>query len=432
MGSGAGKGSQAEVVHVAPPKISAPLMGSFGGKSGDPAPFYPDTLLAADVGGTSARLHLFKPPEEEENALLVPEDCIIASEKYASGKWDSLIDVLRDFLSRASPDGGPIVPVAACLAVAGAVVDNKCHLPNLGWDCDGAKIAKALGIQEVHLINDFEAQGYGILTLDKSGSEVDVLQDVPPLAGAPIAVLGAGTGLGEAYMTTGENGDYEVWPSEGGHAEFAPRQDGSSKLQFEMCQYLQIKYSAKSRISVERIVSGRGIANIYQFLAHKFPEKVNKAVHRKFLGDIQASAKNDPAAIVEAARKGECEISKQALDVFVDCYGSEAGVVALKYMPFAGLYITGGVTSKTSDFITAPSNQGNPNAFMDSFLDKGRVSPMLMRVPVYMVRGENMGERGVKYKAMRMYQEWGLARKPSKGHSCFRTASHVSRTVSRP
>lgn len=372
-------------------------------------------LLTADVGGTSSRIHLFRAPQQfvgSGPASVPSEDHSIFEKKYANEKWESLTDVIKDFLTEA---GTEVKPMIACLAVAGAVVDNTCYLVNLGWRMDGFQMAQDLGIWRVDLINDFEAQGYGVLTLDLE-QDVIKLQDVPVVRGAPMAVLGAGTGLGKAYLTVGTNGDYEVWPTEGGHVEFAPRQEGSSNLQFEMLQYLQIKFSAKSRISVERIVSGKGIANIYQFLAWKFPEKVNKDVHTRFLGPVQFKARNDPAPIVMAANAGECELSEQAVNMFVGAYAAECGVAALRFAPFGGLFITGGVTNKVREYITG--EKGEPRHFIEAFLDKGRLTPMLLRIPVFVIRGEDMGERGVKLKACRMFQELRSQRKMSKGHMC--------------
>lgn len=403
MGAGAGQSAAAPLVAPKPPPLppAALLCATDAGDT--------PLLLTADVGGTNTRLHLFQVPEGLGDRP-VPADHIVLKAKYCNDRYESFTDVLRDFLGKANVGRAPYI---ACFAVAGVVADNTCNLVNLGWRLEGHQIAREMGIHRVQLINDFEAQGYGVLTVDP-GTECDILQGAPILEGAPKAVIGAGTGLGEAFLTTGLNGDYEVWPAEGGHREFAPRQDGMSKLQFEMCQYLQIKYSAKSRISVERIVSGRGIANIYQFLAWRFPEKVNHEVHRHFLGPIEGPAKNDPAAIVEAARAEDCDICQQAVELFVSAYGAEAGVMALKYMPFGGLYVTGGVSWKLRDFIVGrgPREHG----FMDAFLDKGRVTPMLMRIPVYLVHGEEMGERGVMLKAVRLYAEARDERPSAAGH----------------
>ncbi|CAK9050766.1 unnamed protein product [Durusdinium trenchii] len=359
-------------------------------------------LLCADVGGTNTRLHLFKVPDT--TTAVVPESCMVYQAKYANAHYESFTEVAMEFLKSAKrhhQGGARSPPYLGCFAVAGVVVDNKCNLVNLGWRMDGNEIAKDLKMKVIYLMNDFEAQGYGILTLDPT-KDCDVLQEAPILPGAPIALLGAGTGLGQAFMTTGENGDYEVWPSEGGHKEFAPRQEGSQNVQSEMMKYLQIRFSAKSRISVERIVSGRGIANIYQFMAWKYPEKINRAqssarVRGTLLRSAPHPLRHDPAVIVQAARNGTCELCLKTMDLFIGAYGSEAGVLALKFMPFGGDFIVG--------------ERGTPHHFIDSFRDKGRVSTMLMlgmhgethtycrgKMKVFLVRGEDMGERGVKLK----------------------------------
>lgn len=365
-----------------------------------------DMLLAADVGGTSSRMHLFLPPGEHvtEVAPLVPPNRMIYSNHYSNNKFDTFTDVVKTFLKEAGMDRPPRL---ACFAVAGVVVEGRCNFVNRSWVISARQMEVDLGIEKIELINDFAAQGYGIISLDPH-KECEVLQKAKVREGSPIAIIGAGTGLGEAFATMGANGDYEVWPTEGGHSEFAPHGDGSSQLEYEMIEYLQIKYSAKARISVERIVSGRGLSNIYEFLAWKFPEQVNQEVQRRFVGPVEGPRTFDPAVITKAAQKGECELSRRAVEMWCGAYGSEAGVVALKYMPYGGLYITGGVTNKMRDFITGkkllnkkPNSGMSP--FMESFLDKGRVTPMLMRVPVFLVRGEDMGERGVMIKAQRQF-----------------------------
>lgn len=369
-------------------------------------------MLSADVGGTSSRLHLFLPPPGDRTAdadLVVPPERRIYTAKYQNNKFETFTAIVKTFLEEAGMDQPPML---ACLAVAGVVVDHKCTFVNLGWTIDGGFLEKELNISRICLINDFVAQGYGILTLHDE-QDCEIIQKASKLEGAPIAVIGAGTGLGEAFLTTGANGDYEVWPTEGGHAEFAPRQDGSSKLEFELIQYLQIKYSAKARVSVERVVAGHGISNIYEFLAWKYPEKVKKKIHREFIGPVDGPRIFDPAVITRAANSGECELCVQAVNMWCSAYGSEAGVAGLTYMPFGGLYLTGGVTSKLRDFIVG--KKGHENNFMDAFLDKGRVTSMLMRVPVFLVRGEDMGERGAMLKASRLYFEQLKLRMASPG-----------------
>lgn len=377
-------------------------------------------LMSADVGGTSSRLKLFTPASAmgTDIDLVVPERRIVFQRQYRNAFFESFQDVVEQFLRDATEsDGGKsrtgrVVPVAGCIAVAGVVMDNKVRFVNLGWEVSGAALENHFGIDRVVLINDFEAQGFGVLTLDH-GTDVDVLQDAPVLPGAPMAVIGPGTGLGEAYLTRGEDGDYEVWPSEGGHAEFAPRQDGSSAIQFEMLQYLQIKYSAKARISVERVVSGTGISNTYEFLAWRHPEKVNDEVHHRWIGPPDERRRFDAAVVAQAAASGECELCRRAMEIFVGAFGAEVGVVALTYMPFGGLYLTGGVTSKTKDFILGV--KGEKERFLEALLDKGRISDMLERIPVFIVRGEDLGERGAMLKAQRVFQEVAESRWPKVG-----------------
>jgi len=345
---------------------------------------------------------LFLPPDDGAAVLqaVLPPERLVYEAKYSNSKFDSFTDVLKTFLQETCIHRPPVL---ACLAVAGVVFDKRCKFVNRGWEISGDALASELGIKQVTLINDFAAQAYGIIALD-AARECDVLQSARPKEGSPIAVLGAGTGLGEAFATRGPDGDYEVWPTEGGHSEFAPRSEGSSSIEFEMIQYLQIKFSAKARVSVERIVSGRGLGNVYEFLAWKYLEKVNKAVHRAFIGPVEGPRTFDPAVISKAASNGACELCKQAVDLWCGAYGAEAGVVALTYMPFGGLYITGGATNKLRDFLLGKKTPGH-NLFMEAFLDKGRVTPMLLRIPVYLVRGEDMGERGVMMQCQRLYLE---------------------------
>ena len=221
--------------------------------------------LAADVGGTNTRLMLYAvdpaaPIVERRTA----PGALVCEQKFRNIEFGSLLEIIELFLSEledgsaASPSHP--VPAAACLAVAGVVFANSARLTNLDWVVTGSEIAGQLGIGRVEVINDFVAQGFGVLTL--GDDEVETLHAAPPVPDAPIVVLGAGTGLGEAYLTMGPQGQYVCYPSEGGHKEWAPRGAGSDMTQIELLRHLKIKFAGWNRISVERVVSGLGICNI--------------------------------------------------------------------------------------------------------------------------------------------------------------------------
>jgi glucokinase len=212
-----------------------------------------ELLLAGDVGGTKTSLSLVK-AEDPEHSLY--------SRRYASQNYSSLTPLVQEFLAQARQElGRDPQPAAACFAVAGPVVEEKsggqrAKITNLSWSLHSSQLTAELGIPRLALINDFSAVGYGVLAL--RDAELETLQAGERQPRAPIGVIGAGTGLGQAYLTWGEGG-YQVYPSEGGHVDFPPR----TPLEWELLQYLQQRYG---RVSTERVVSGQGIVAIYQFL----------------------------------------------------------------------------------------------------------------------------------------------------------------------
>lgn len=221
-------------------------------------------MLAADVGGTNSRLMLYR---VEENEPIVKKQrapgSLVFEKTYRNQRYGSMGAIMSEFLddvqadaaSKALPPVPP--PKVACLAVAGVVTENQCRLTNLDWHIQGLQLSERFGIPRVEIINDFVAQGYGLLTLNSD--EVEQLNDAMPRDGAPMACVGAGTGLGECYLTSGPSGSYECYPSEGGHAEWAPRGQGSDETQLRLLKHLKIKFSGWNRISVERVVSGPGL-----------------------------------------------------------------------------------------------------------------------------------------------------------------------------
>lgn len=347
-------------------------------------------LLAGDIGGTKTILRLVQSDagSGDRPFRLVPR----YEARYLSGHYRSLVPLVRDFLAAAAQETGETLhPQRACFAIAGPVVNNTCKLTNLPWDLDGDRLSQELNIDQVTLINDFAAVGYGVLGLEPS--DLHTLQAGEYQANAPIGVIGAGTGLGEGFLIPQE-GDYQIYPSEGGHADFAPR----SELEFQLLRYLLDKHNIL-RVSVERVVSGQGIVAIYQFLrdrgsANESPD-VAQTVRTWEAEAGQTDKSTDPAAVISlAALAGRDPLSGQAMQLFVQAYGAEAGNLALKLLPYGGLYIAGGIAAKNLPLL----QQGD---FLRSLNDKGRISPLIKKVPVHVILNPQVGLIGAALYAAR-------------------------------
>ena len=352
-----------------------------------------DLVLVGDVGGTNTRLQLYKiatadaltPGAKAPGALLYEK-------QYLNGDFSSFDAVVAAFMQAAKAS---VPPASACFAVAGPVESNRVSFTNRDWVIDGAALEKSLGIAKVRLINDFVANGYGLLTLDE-GKECVTLQGAPKVAGAPIACIGAGTGLGECFSTAIDDASpYESYPSEGGHAEWCPR----NALEVELLEFMKAKFNEKNRVSVERVISGPGLATMYEFYSSRFPEKVIAEVHAA----VQAAGEMKGKVISTHSKEGAapyCELCSLVMSTFAAAYGAEAGVAALKWIPLGGLYIAGGLTPKNLSLI-----EGAGSPFMAAFHDKGRLTPLLKRVPVYAVLAEDIGQRGAHLVAFRLLRE---------------------------
>jgi len=220
-----------------------------------------------------------------------------------------------------------------------------------------------------------------------------------PKPGAPIACLGAGTGLGECYLTADACGRYTCFPSEGGHAEYAPIDELTHDLRDWMMNKFLFSgdnkgyYKKSKRVSVERVVSGPGLANIYAFLRDHwaFVDFRNEFVDLEF---SEAPWHMQGAIVARGAKSGDI-ICRKAVKIFTESYGSEAGVAALKWMPKGGLYISGGIAAKNPEWIKS-------EAFYEAYKNKGRLSPMVESVPLYLVLTEDTGERGALFVAVGM------------------------------
>ncbi len=338
-------------------------------------------LLAGDIGGTKTILRLVKISDSSELET-------ISEETYQSGDFPDLVPMVQQFLVKANSP----TPQKACFAIAGPVVNNTAKLTNLAWFLDTERLAQELAIPLISLINDFAAVGYGIVGLGKQ--DILTLQVGKPKPEAPIGVIGAGTGLGQGFLIKQGN-QYQVFPSEGGHADFAPR----NELEFQLLKYLLDKHDIQ-RVSVERVVSGLGIVSIYQFLrdrkqATESPE-IAQIVRTWEQQAGQAEKTVDPGAAIGKAAVERCDrLSEQTLQIFIDAYGAEAGNLALKLLPYGGLYIAGGIAPKILSLIE------NSN-FLLNFTQKGRMRPLLEEIPVHIILNQQVGLIGAALCAARL------------------------------
>eukprot|EP00124_Ichthyophonus_hoferi_P003641 Ihof_evm3s329 gene=Ihof_evmTU3s329 len=321
-------------------------------------------IVAGYIAGCNSvlQLYLVGPEDQLLVGVRAPGE-LIHEQTFNNQQYATFVQVVETFLQNCyNPRGkGPYGPrvTAACFAVAGPVDSNRVTFSNRSnWVIDGHTLERQLNIDRIDLINDFVSIGYGLLTL--SADETITIQDAPEVPGAPIACIGAGMGLGECYLTC-QSGVYNAWPSEGGHCEFAPR----NELEIELLQFLKSKYNEDFRVSVERIVSMRGIVNVFEFLSQhdKFKDQVLPETMQAI---ASASVKSTAIALCEA----NDAVCRQTLDTVISTYGSEAGCAALKWLPYGGLYITGSFAMEHVDRLKS-------RMFLAAYQDKGRVSPII-------------------------------------------------------
>ncbi|AFY74610.1 glucokinase [Synechococcus sp. PCC 7502] len=331
-------------------------------------------LLTGDVGGTKTLLSLIKSVPNHQSETL-------HSDRFNSQNYSSLKDIIQQFFQEAAVKLGYTPEVdTACFGIAGPVANNTSYLTNLGWQLNGNQLQTELGIEQVELINDFAAVGYGVLGLDSA--DLYTLQVGERQPQAPIAVIGAGTGLGQGFLTWNYD-HYQVYASEGGHTDFAPR----SPREMALLNFLLTRHE---RVSTERVVSGKGIVSIYQFLKHNSPEPT------ELYQLLQAWEGGDHtidmgAAIAKATLNKTDEAAMETIQIFLDAYAAEIGNLALKLLPYGGLYIAGGITPKLLSLISSCEGSGENNRFLHILKHKGRVSPMLDTIPIHIVLNQNVG-----------------------------------------
>jgi glucokinase len=305
-------------------------------------------ILAGDVGGTKVHLALY---DFIDGKLEYARD-----KQYPAKQYSGLEEIVKEFLSAEKAS-------AACFGVPGPVRAGRLRLTNLPWTLDSRELAAGLAIEHVFLINDLEANCYGVAEL--SADQIFTLSEGDARQMGNRALIAAGTGLGEGFLVW--NGHHHVpYPSEGGHTDYAPRNED----EIDLLRFLKQKYNG--RISQERVVSGMGLSNIYEFL-----REVRGIDEPAWLA--QRMAADDPNAVItELAMAAKSEICERALDMFVSAYGAEAGNLALKLLSVGGVYVGGGIAPRILDKL-------KDGAFMKAFTGKGRLSQLLVNMPVRII-----------------------------------------------
>ena len=309
-------------------------------------------ILAGDVGGTKVHLALYN----FEAGRLIP----VRDHKYPAGEFASLDDVVHDFLK--DPAEKEQI-TAACFGLPGPVRDGRLKLTNLPWTLDVRDLQASLGIEHIFLINDLEANGYGIPEL--APESLFTLHEGDLQAEGHQGLIAAGTGLGEALLIW-DGKHHRPIPSEGGHCDFAARTD----REIALLQYL--RRTLNGRVSTERVVSGLGIKNVYAYL--RDVEKLDEPAWLK-----HRLATEDPNAVIgTCAEDGSSSICFETMKIFAAAYGAETGNIALKVLATGGMYLGGGIAPKVLK--TLKNGQ-----FIAAFLDKGRLSPLLQAIPVRII-----------------------------------------------
>jgi glucokinase len=325
-------------------------------------------LLAGDIGGTNTRLALY----DDLGKTPVREDTL------SSRAFPSLEAAVRAFLGAESPR-----IAAAAFGIAGPVVAGHVKTTNLPWQLDEESLSRALEIPRVRLINDLVSIAFGASVA--TGSMLAKLQGerTPAETGATLAALAAGTGLGEAALVW-DGTKHVPCGSEGGHSDFAPR----TRVEWELYEYLSKRFGG--HVSYERVVSGPGLGNVYDFFLVKKKAREGKANAKAI-----ASAPDRNRAIAELGRSGKSVAARKALDVFLGVYGAEAGNLALKFLSTGGVFVAGGIAASLVPLLK------KKGPFLEAFRGKGRFRPLLSKVPVAVVLDSKVGLAGAaRYASM--------------------------------
>lgn len=330
-------------------------------------------VLAGDIGGTKTNIGIFAVDNNKVQSLL--------EASWISADFASLEEILEQFIVLVNKQTKVLPFNTACFGIAGPVKNHYCQVTNLPWIVDAEKIKQQFSWQSMSLLNDLEANAWGIAALDKE--DFISLQNGDDSIKANASIIAAGTGLGEAGLFW-DGKQHIPFASEGGHTDFSPQ----TEKEYRLYEFLRDKY--QGHVSWERIVSGMGLENIYQFLCHDNNVRPPAWLTRKIQqGDAAA-------AISKAAMASKDEICEQALNWFVLFYGTEAANHALKIMSRGGVFLGGGIAPKIIEKLQS-------GAFMQAFLNKGRMQTLLKEMPVKVIMNDKTALYGpALYAAGRM------------------------------
>jgi glucokinase len=322
-------------------------------------------VLAGDIGGTKTLLAIC----DVTGPMLAPRVKVLRSERYPSAKFPGLGAICKQFEQEVAQ---PMPPFAG-FGVAGPVSGGRSHTTNLPWILDEKDLNQTLGLRSVRLANDFHTLALGIQAV--APDQLVTLNEGVRDPQGPWAILGAGTGLGEAIATVSSSGEREVLATEGGHTSFAPR----TELEIGILRFLGQRFD---HVSWERVLSGDGLVNLAEALAHLSGLAPSPALAEV----IKHDRKSAPAQVTAGAQAGDA-LCTNALELFCKLYGAEAGNLALKTLATGGVFVAGGIAPRIVDTL-------KDGRFREAFFDKGRMRPILERMPVHIVLDTEAGLLG--------------------------------------
>jgi glucokinase len=329
-------------------------------------------LLTGDIGGTKTNLAIYTAEDGPRKPVI--------QQTYPSGEYESLEIIVREFVEKTG-----LHPSHGTFGVSGPVVDGRAQVTNLPWLVEERKLRDALDFKAVRLLNDLEAISNAIPVLE--GDDLHRINDAAPIQGGSKGVVAPGTGLGEGFLVW-DGRRYRSCSSEGGHATFAP----VGARQIELAAFLTKRYG---HVSNERVCSGLGIPNLYEFL-----KETGHAPEPDWLAEELAEASDPTPVIVGAAvrQEPECELCRETLRLFVSILGGESGNLALKVMATGGIYLGGGIPPRVIDALEA-------GEFTAAFTAKGRLRPVLEKVPVYVIMNPKSALLGSACYGLEMMRE---------------------------